>query len=277
MVRVPGEHLAQELALQGVVGGLETAKQFVQRPEHLLCKLSGNDSLILTAVGKDRGQTLLLRQAEEPRCGQEHVQRGKDGPPGNGRHVCDAEGGVTARFAAGGVDEPQVRVVEQEPDGNLAFAQQPFKAGLRCGLPMALVLDMHGIEVQGPWQALHEHQPGTFGVLRLKLRDDKRGPKSLVVFRQGHFQGRRDLFQVMRLPAEHGLREPPEIPNLWNYLLVLVFWQVSQKTLMVHGAGAADLCLGGEQCRYGNNQTDRLHEAEPFQVSQDFGIACHVG
>ena len=146
-------------------------------------------------------------------------------------------------------------MVEQEPDGNLAFAQQPFKRSA-VWPANGVVLDMHGIEVQGPWQALHEHQPGTFGVLRVKLRDDKRGPKSLVVFRQGHFQGRRDLFQVMRLPAEHGLREPPEIPNLWNYLLVLVFWQVSQKTLMVHGAGAADLCLGGEQCRYGK-QPDR--------------------
>ena len=118
----------------------------------------------------------------------------------------------------------------------LAFAQQPLELGVRGGLPMALVLDGHGVEVQAPRQPLDEHQPGTARVLGLKLPDDIRRPKSFVVFRQGHFQGRRDLFQVMRLPAEHGLREPPEIPNLWNYLLVLVFWQVSQKTLMVHGA-----------------------------------------
>ena len=98
-----------------------------------------------------------------------------------------------------------------------------------------------------------------------------------MVFRQGHFQGSGGILQVMRFPTEHGLHERPEVGNLWNDVVILVFWQVSQKTLMVHGAGTANVCLGGEQRRYGHNQTDRLHEAEPFQVSQDFGIAWHVG
>src|SRR6202020_1039052 len=122
VVRVLGDHVSEKLSLRGIVGGLEAAEQFKQCSQHLLCKLSRDDILIPTAVCKDRSQTLFFGQAEEPLRGKEHVHRCKYGPSGNGRHVRHAERGVATRYATWGVDKSQVRVIEQEPDRDLAFA-----------------------------------------------------------------------------------------------------------------------------------------------------------
>ena len=116
------------------------------------------------------------------------MQGGEDRPAGNLGHVRDGEGGIAARFAARGIDKPKVRAVEQEADGHLGLAKQALKAGLRRGLPVAILLNIHHVEVRGLGQALHEHEPRTIGVLWLKLRNHESGPQRLVVLGQGDFK-----------------------------------------------------------------------------------------
>ena len=76
LVGVLGERLAQQLALRGVVRGLEAAQQLVERVQHLLGQALADLVLELAAVLEQGGEALRARQAEEPRLAEEQAQRG---------------------------------------------------------------------------------------------------------------------------------------------------------------------------------------------------------
>ena len=109
--------------------------------------MRGDDVLVLAAVGQDGGQPLLLGQAEEPLGAQQHVQGREDRPARDLGHLLDAERHVAAVLAPRGIDQPQIRAVEQQADGHLGLAQQPLEAGLRAGLPVPVVLGGYLVEV----------------------------------------------------------------------------------------------------------------------------------
>ena len=101
--------------------------------------MRGDDVLVLAAVGQDGGQPLLLGQAEEPLGVQQHVQGGEDRPAGDLGHGRHGERHVPARLAARGIDQAEMRAVEQQPDRHFGLAKQPLEAGLGAGLPVPIV------------------------------------------------------------------------------------------------------------------------------------------
>src|SRR5262249_41648168 len=92
LVRVVVENLAEQLALAVVVGGLEAAQQLEESGQYLSGQARRDSVLILAAGSKASGQTLLLRQREQPLGAQQHVQGGKDGPAGYLGHRLHGEG-----------------------------------------------------------------------------------------------------------------------------------------------------------------------------------------
>jgi hypothetical protein len=70
---------------------LEPAQQHLQRVEHLLGQLVGDVGLPLPALGEDRRQLALDRDAGHPRGAEQHHQRVEDRPAADLEHVGHAE------------------------------------------------------------------------------------------------------------------------------------------------------------------------------------------
>jgi len=73
VVRVGGEHIAEEFSLGLVVGGLEAADQLEERRQDLFGQLGRDDVLVLAAVGEDGrsrcfSPRLKSRSAQSSKC-----------------------------------------------------------------------------------------------------------------------------------------------------------------------------------------------------------------
>ena len=132
MVRVGGEHLAEQLALGLVVGGLETADQLEERRQDLLGQLGRDDVLVLAAVGEDGREPLLLAQAEEPLLTEQHVQGGEDRAAGHLDHLGDVERGKAARLTARGIDQADLESLTSRPIGT--WVSRSRRSNLACGV-----------------------------------------------------------------------------------------------------------------------------------------------
>ena len=75
-----------------VVGGLKPSEEFVERGEHLLGELGGDEVLILPALGQDRREPLLLAQAEEAFLGEQHGHGREDRASRDLGHRLDGKG-----------------------------------------------------------------------------------------------------------------------------------------------------------------------------------------
>ena len=178
-------------------------------------------------------------------------RRGEDRPAGDLRHVGDGERDVAAGFAARGVDEPQVRAVEQQADRNLRFAEQPLELGLRARLPVAVVVG--GRPRRDPcrsaetWISISQ---GLASDLWLRLADGVRRAERLVVFRQRDFQRRRTVARRRDCrpgrcsPAEHVCVNSGKSRISGMRFAVLVARQAGQKPLMLGDDVAVDVRLG---------------------------------
>ena len=174
------------------------------------------------------------------------MQGAEDRAPGEGGHIGDFEGGVPARFSARCIDQTKLRMVEQESDRNVGFSQQAFHPGLGCRLPVAFLLNVDLVEVRRPRQTLHEHEPWTIGVLRLKFRNNEAGPQEFLVPRQRDIKRGRRLLKIAVFPVQHGFDEVPKIGDFRNDLVILVPDQAGEKGLVIGRADATDMSLAGQ-------------------------------
>ena len=81
------QRTAQQFAVRCVVGRLEPAQQLVERVQHLLGQPLAHLVLEAPAVGEQRREALLARQAEESGLAQQQPQRSHDRPARRGDHV----------------------------------------------------------------------------------------------------------------------------------------------------------------------------------------------
>ena len=265
-----------------VVGGLEAAEQLVRARQHLLGQLGRDDVLVLAAVGEDGRAAAAFGQAEEPLLAEQHVQGGEDRPAGHLGHLGDAEGGVAARLAARGVDQAEVRAVDQQADRDLGLAQQPLEPGLRGGLPVAVVGRGDLIELAcrsgSTWISISHGMLGSFGS----------SSRTTCVGRSvSWYSGSvTSSGRVPRVAGRTGSRSPLRQPRtvLVNSaksrisgieFVVLVARQAGEEPLMVRGDVPVDVGLGGQQGRNRDDEADRLDVAEPFLMSEGFRVACH--
>ena len=76
MVRIVLQGPSQQHAFRRVVGSLESAQQFVQRVKHLFGKALADLVLVLPAIAKQSGKTLLARHKEQPILPEQGTHRG---------------------------------------------------------------------------------------------------------------------------------------------------------------------------------------------------------
>ena len=139
------------------------------------------------------GQPLLGRQTEQPRGLKQHVQRGEHRPAGDLSHGRYGEGHVPAGLATRGIDQAEVRAVEQDSGRHFGFTEQPLDAGLGARLPVPLVLGVGLVQVGADGVHLDEHHPRLLPFLGLELLDRPGRPECLVVLRQRDFERLRGL------------------------------------------------------------------------------------
>jgi hypothetical protein len=78
--------------------------------------------------------------------------------------------------------------------------------------------------------------------------------------------------KILLLPAEDRRGELHQVANLGDDLVFFVPAQASDKALVIGSDVAIDVRLSGKQRRNRHDQAHGLDIAEPFQVSNGFGI-----
>src|SRR2546425_2895834 len=73
LIRVIVQNVAQEITTPVIIGGLEASKQFIERAQHLLRELGRDRVLVFAALGEDRRQSLLFREAKQSLGGQQQM------------------------------------------------------------------------------------------------------------------------------------------------------------------------------------------------------------
>ena len=283
LVRVVGEHLAEQLALALVVGRLEAAEQLVEGGEHLLGQLRRDDVLVLAALGEDGRAAAACPAGVKSRSAQSSMCRAaKIGRPATSVISATGKVSVAAGLAARGVDEPQVRAVDEQADRHLrsrAAAARTGPAGWPASGGLSSVADV--VEVGRRRQRLGSSSShGCLRILRLELADGVASAEASRGTRAGRLPERRNwpspgdasrsVGSQPRTPCSESRRSRGSRGSISSSLSAR---QACEEALVVGGDVAVDVRLGGEQRRSGDDEADRLDVAEPFLVGESFGIA----
>lgn len=122
VVGISRHRLAQQVAVDTGIGGLETANEFVEGLQHLLGKLGGDAGLHGAAVAQQGGK-LVFRLAEEKHVAtQQQLEGAEDGAAHGAEHVRVAEGEVAGVFALRGIDEAEGGFGKQQASRDAGLA-----------------------------------------------------------------------------------------------------------------------------------------------------------
>ena len=202
----------------------------MERGQHLAGELRRDLVLVLAAVAQERGEALPLGdRAVKTRSAESSMWRAREDRPARHLAAWPPRGNVeVARgLAARRVDEAQVRPVPEQADRDLALAQQPLEAGLRAGVPGAVVvgISLGGLVEVGGGGGLHDEEMVGGGLVGgaaaaaspdfawvpapvppFHRRNGKRWPQRLAIL------GERDLQVVEELRATRGTRDVARAP-----------------------------------------------------------------
>jgi len=283
---VSPEWLAQEFALRGVVGGLETTQELVKGVQYLLGEALADLVLELAAVLEKRREALRAWQGEEPLLFEEQAHRGRDRPAGGLDHVRNAEIEPARAFAARRGDEAQRTAVREETRRHAGLPQQPLHAAVSRRLELTVAAH-DAVEVVAGIEDPHEELPGRCAIPRLKLPDGEIRAKRLAVIRQGNLDlgrdralGRACIASRRKTPAEDGLGEAPEVGQVRHGALFRVeralFDARAQEPLAL-GVAPVENRPRADEGRGGHDETRRPDEADPFAVRENFGVEPGAG
>ena len=266
-IRVAAGQLAQQRPVGLGIGGLKPAQQFVQRRQHLGGQLGRDRILIAAALGQNRRQAPLRRQVEQPVGPQQQMQRREHQAAVGGDQFGDAKDQRPGTLARRRINQPQLRAVGQQADGNLLLAQQPFEAGLRAGWPAG---GLQRLVQRRPHRTdLHQQQP-LVRVLPHRMRQ----AQHVVVIGQRHPQLRRRRLQVVRLPAEPIHEQPRPVGDRRDRGTVRQgnIAHPGQKRPMLRRDVEVENGLRRQQCRWRNHQTNRLDKTQPAAMIVQGGV-----
>ena len=208
------------------------------------------------------------------------MQGGEIGRPATWVMCRDGKGGIAAGFAARGVNQSQMRAVDQQADRHFRLAQQPLEAMVRCSLPLTRVRGGDLIEVGAGGDDLDEHRPGIAGILGLDFLDRVCGLQRVVVFGNATIKE-----SVCGSFPSTGVRSPGSQPTICvkagTSAILGIGSSWASRGRQAGASAAAERCcgshtLGPMSARDGNDQADRLNVADPFLMGDLFGV-LHVG
>ena len=117
------------------VGGMETAKQLVQRAQHLRGELGRDLGLRVAAGFEERRQAAVGRVIVQPERGKDQLEAAEHRPAADVAERAKRKLQPAAGLAARRVDEAQFAVGQQKSGRHAGLAQQPLELLVRRRLP----------------------------------------------------------------------------------------------------------------------------------------------
>ena len=275
LLRVLAKGFRQQRALGFVVGPLKSSQQLPQRFEHLLCQLCGDDVLELSALAQQGRQTLgIWPDVRHPVLAQQGVHGAGHRASERFEQVLEPEREVAGGLARRRIDQPQVRVVEQQPNRHAVGAQHSFKSRVRRGAPAFRPLRVRLVEVGSCIDNRHQSQIAVAPWERHRIV----GRKAVVVLGQRHRERLRQVRtsrrarQQVGAPLEH-LRG--ELGERVDAGLVAVGDQLIEHGLHFQALLAVDAHAVLHQYVRRYHQAHLLDLAEPFLVHREFWRVLH--
>ncbi len=271
----------QQVALRGVVGGLEAAHQLVEGVQNLLGEALRDLVLELAAVVEQRRQALRLRQGQQSSLLQQQAHCREDRSARGLHHVRDPEIEPARAFAARRRQQTQRPAVEQQPRRHPAAAQQSLHATVGRGLEPAPAA-CGAVEILARLEHPHQQLPGNAALGSIQLAHRVIRPQRLAIHRQRHLElgGNRRLRHAgvtlgRETPAQHLLGEGAEVRQPGNLPLLRpedALLDTAAQKILPRGVAAVEDRSGAHQRRRRHHQAGRLDEADPLEVVADGGV-----
>jgi len=233
------------------------------------------------AVGEQRRQALVARQAEEPRLAQQQSQRPHDRPARRGDHVGHVQIQPAGALAARRRNQTERAAVAQQARRHAGLPQQPLHPAVGRHL-QAAGATRDAVEVLAGIEHPDQKLPGRRVRPGVALPHREVRTQHLSAFVQRGLQLRRDRAVAgpgiplrREVPAEHRRGERPEVRQPRFRLAV------GMEPAFVGARAQQPLAFrvvrknraGADQGRRRHHEAGRPDEADPLQVGVDVRVA----